>query len=269
VEEFSGWYLRGDVGWGVAENPVLENYPDPIASGVSSGALSSNAAEAFNNTTLSPFGMVDVGLGYRFNPWLRVDGTLEYRGGSQLQSLYTLTDVNNPLYGGPTQFADFYRANLSSVVGLLNGYVNLPTAWGVSPFVGAGIGFADNNLSGFTDQGIAYSPFGPLAPSGGYFSNGTKTNFAWTLIAGLDFDILPNLKLEASYRYLNYGKIASGASNCLGGGFGGVFNAASCGIGVANSVRSANTLASNDFRLGLIWLLGAPAPASGGVVARY
>lgn len=38
--DFSGWYLRGDVGMGIATAPNLENKPDPVALGVSSGFLS-------------------------------------------------------------------------------------------------------------------------------------------------------------------------------------------------------------------------------------
>jgi opacity protein-like surface antigen len=267
VAEFSGWYLRGDVGIGIASAPDLENLPDPIATGVSSGFLSTSASQAFNNTTLSPFGMIDFGVGYQFNNWFRVDGTLEYRGGANLQSLYTLTDPASPYFGGPLQYADFYRVNVSSFIGLFNGYVNVGNFWGVSPFIGAGVGFANNNLSGFTDQGLGYSVSGSLGPSGGYFGNGSKTSFAWALMAGLDFNITPNLKLEFGYRYLNYGSITTGGSHCLAGTLGGVFSAQNCNGGVVNTISSHNTLASNDFRLGLIWILGEPVAAP--IVTRY
>ena len=138
VAEFGGWYLRGDVGLGAnAAAPELQNTPDPIATGVASGFLSPAATEAFNNSTLSPFGMIDVGAGYQFNPWFRGDGTFEYRGGAGLQSLYTLTDPASPAFSGPLQYADFYRANVSSFIGLLNGYANLGNWYGISPSSGA------------------------------------------------------------------------------------------------------------------------------------
>jgi opacity protein-like surface antigen len=214
--------------------------------------------------------MIDFGVGYKFNNWFRVDGTLEYRGGAELQSLYTLTDPVNPTFGGPTQFADFYRASASSVVGLVNAYANLGSYYGISPYVGAGVGFAQNNITGFTDQGFAYAPFGGLGPAGGYSGNGSKTSFAWALMAGLDFNITPNLTLELGYRYLNYGSITTGGSNCLAGAVGGTFTNQNCSGGVANYVSSRNTLASNDFRVGLIYLLGGPAYApSVPIVTRY
>ena len=190
-------------------------------------------------------------------------------GAPSLQSLYSLNDAASPYFGGPVQYADFYRADVSSVVGLVNGYLDLPTFWMVTPFVGAGLGFAANSISGFTDQGFGYSSYGALGSSGGYFSNHVQTNFAWALMAGLDFAIAPNLKLELGYRYLNLGKIETGGSNCLAGAAGGVFSAANCNGGVSNSIQSRSTIASNDIRIGLLWTLGAPALAPQPVVARY
>jgi opacity protein-like surface antigen len=263
--DFTGWYLRGDVGLGVnATRPELQTSPDQIVAGLAGGLLSSAASQAFNNTTLSPFGMVDFGLGYQFNSWFRIDGTLEYRGGARLQSLYTLTDLASPDFGGPAQFSDFCRGDVSSFIGLINGYANIGTWYGISPFVGAGVGFADNNVSGFTDHGLGYANFGSLGSGGAYFANGSRTAFAWALMAGLDFIVTPNLKLEFSYRYLNHGSIKTGSSNCLAGASGGTFSNFQCITGMTSSISSRNTLASNDFRLGLIYLLGeTPAPAAG------
>ncbi len=267
VEDFSGWYLRGDVGVGIDEAPELQNRPDRIATGVSSGLLSPYSSQGFNNTTLSPSSMVDFGAGYRFNDWFRMDTTLEYRWGAKPQSRYTLNDAANPAHGGgPLQYADFYRANLASVVGLVNGYVDLPGLWGVTPFIGAGIGFADNTLSGFTDQGFGDASYRSLGPVSGYFSNGSKTSLAWALMAGLNFAISPNLKLELGYRYLNYGSISTGGSHCLAGA---ALSARSCNGGVMNTISSRNELASNDIRLGLIWTLGEPAIAPAAIVTRY
>ena len=268
--QFGGWYLRGDLGAGVNSTaPGLENIPDPITTGIKSGFLSTYATQAFNNTSLSPFGLIDAGVGYQFNNWFRMDGTLEYRWGANLQSLYSLNDPASLYFAGPLQYADFYRADLSSVVGLVNGYIDLPTFWMVTPFVGGGVGFAANSIGGFTDQGFGHTYFGPLGAAGGYFSDHVQTNFAWALMAGLDFAIAPNLKLELGYRYLNLGRIATGGSHCLAGVSGGVFSTANCNGGVSNSIQSRSTIASNDFRIGLLWTLGAPTPAPLPVIARY
>jgi len=268
--EFGGWYLRGDIGVGInagAINPSIS--PDPIATGRASGFLSANATNTFNNTTLSSSAMFDVGVGYAVNNWFRMDVTGEYRGGGHLQTLETLNDPTFPTGTGSAQFADFYRGDVSSYIGLLNGYADLGSWSGISPFVGAGIGFAYNRLAGLTDIGQANPGTGATSPAGGYFANGSKTSFAWALMAGLDFDVTQNLKMELGYRYLDYGSVRSGGSNCLNGtGLNGGFSPANCG-GSAN-VLSTGRLASNDFRLGLIYMIPeTPSYAPPPVVRRY
>lgn len=232
-EEFSGWYLRGDVGGGVnLARPELETAPEVNAA--SSGA----AAGRFDNATLSPFGMVDVGAGYQFNSWFRADATLEYRAGANLSSQYAVTDPASLIFAGPPQYADFHRADVASIVGLVNGYANLGIWYGLSPFLGAGVGLADTKVSGFTDQGPGYANYSPLGPTGGDFANGSKTSFAWALMAGVDFDVTPNIKLELGYRYLNYGTITTGGSNCLTAERGGTLSLANCHGGVASTIAS-------------------------------
>jgi len=261
--EFNGWYLRGDLGIGASANKAdLVNTPNPLL-GTNPGGLaySSAATSTFNNTSLSASGMFDVGIGYQFNQWFRTDWTIEYRGGAHFQSLYTLNDPTPPT----TQYADFYRADLSSLVSLVNAYVDLGKWYGMTPYVGGGIGIARNTLSGFTDQGFGYyTPVGgsttSLGSAGGYFSDGSKTNFAWALMAGIDFDVTQNLKLEIGYRYMDLGKITTGKSNCLNGVGG--FSVGYCNGGVANYVSSRNDLAYNDFRIGLRWMIGEESYAS-------
>ena len=259
--QFNGWYLRGDIGMAFeAATPDLVYSPNPLVG----GAFSAAAYQGFSNTSLSASGLIDIGAGYQINPWFRSDVTLEYRDGGNFQSLYTLNDPTNLV-----QYADFYRGNVSSFIGMLNGYANLGTWFGLTPFVGAGIGFAHNTLYGLTDQALATLAPNPSVPGGGYFSNGSTNNFAWALMTGVDFNVTENLKIEFGYRYLNYGKISSGGSNCLNGtGVNGPFSTDSCG-GSHTYISSSNTLASNDFRVGLIWMLGeTPPPAPAPVLTR-
>ena len=266
--EFGGWYLRGDVGVGLTfGSPNLQIIPDPIATGISSGLLSDAAQQSFNDSTLSSSGVIDFGLGYQFNEWFRLDGTIEYRKGANLGSLDVLTDPNNPVLGGPARFAAFYRANVASFVGLINGYVNLGSWWGVSPFIGAGAGVAENNGSGFAGRGVNLGGFVDLGPSGESFSNGVRTNFSWALMAGLDVNVSPNVKIEFGYRYLDYGRIATGRSNCLAGSIEGTVASLTCAEGASNLISSRSRLASNDLRVGIIWLLGEAASATPAAIA--
>ena len=235
-----------------AWTPSLAVAPDPLAVGTYSAA----ATNDFYNPTISAAGIFDLGFGYQFNNWFRVDFTGEYRGGAHFQTLEALNDVGPPVQ----QYADFYRADLSSYIAMVNGYVDMGTWYGITPYVGAGVGFAYNKLFGFTDTGTAYSSAGGgIVPVGGYSDDGGKGNFAWALMTGLSFNVTQNLKLELGYRYLDYGKFTSGASHCLSAVTAG-FNCS----GGSYMVYSKNDLASNDFRIGLRWMIGeepyAPPP---------
>lgn len=274
--DLSGWYLRGDVGMATsASTPTMANSPDPL---VGSTYWSGGASEAFNNTTISSSSVFDVGVGYRYNSFLRGDLTLEYRDGGHFQSLYS---ISNPNYkGGPTpgtgsattsQLLDLYRGNTSSWIGLANVYADLGTWYGMTPYVGLGAGLARNTLYGMTDTGQVTTGGvgGATGSSGGYFNDASHFSVAYALMTGVDFNVTQNLKLELGYRYLNYGKITSGGSNCANGlGFG----AGACGSNVSNTVYSTSNLASSDFRFGLLWSLGdapAPAPMSSPLIRKY
>ncbi len=259
--EFGGWYLRGDVGLAIETgsiNPVIS--PNPLIN------APAGAFNTFYNPSISAAGLFDAGVGYQINNWLRFDVTGEYRGGSHFQALEQVGVPPAAGFAQGYQNANFYRADASSIVGLVNGYVDIGTWYGVTPFVGAGVGVAQNRLSGLTDNGFTYTPSvftNGGAPTGGYFSDGTKTSFAWALMAGLDFNVTENLKLELGYRFLDYGKLASGASNCFNGtGANGGFSLANCG-GSSNYLSTGN-LVSQDFRIGLRWTFVEPpsyAPA--------
>jgi opacity protein-like surface antigen len=256
-EDFGGWYLRGDLGAGFETAPALKAAGNLIAPGVPGGALSPFAAASFSGASLSTAGTIDAGVGYVLNPWFRVDATLEYRFGARLRSSVAIEDPAPIGGGGPFYSAGHLSAGVSSIVALVNGYIDLGNYWGVTPFLGAGLGVADNALSGVSEQSVAVSRTSPAIPAVGVFSNASRTNFARALTAGFDFDIAPNLKLEASYRYLNLGSIALGGLHCATG----------CGGAVAASSRGA--FVSNDLRIGLIWLVPGPQLAPAPIVARY
>jgi opacity protein-like surface antigen len=258
-EEFSGWYLRGDVGAGFEPAPDL-GAAAAVAPGFALPVLSPFAASSFGGAALSPSGTVDAGVGYAFNSWLRLDGALAYRFGGRLHSIYAIDDAA-PL-ASPYRAADRLVASVSSILALVNGYVDFGDCWGATPFVGAGIGVADNALSGVSDQGFALSGAGAAVPTGGFFSNASKTNLAWALMAGLDLDIAPNLKLELSYRFLDLGSIAVGGAHCA------TF-APACRGGGAVAASSRGALVTNDVRFGLVWLVGEPQIAAAPIVARY
>jgi opacity protein-like surface antigen len=273
--DLGGWYLRGDVGLGFNNHPSFSTSPDPLATGLASGYYSNTATEGFFNPTLSASGLFDIGVGYQVNNWFRTDITGELRGGASFQGLEVVNDSNWP--GDKTgtynqvQYADFYRANLTSYLLMWNAYADLGTWYGLTPYVGAGLGASYNHLSGGTDNG--FSSFGNSATgafqsyaTGGYLDDGSHLDFAWALMAGLDFSVTRNLKLELGYRFLDYGKFASGSSNCLAGANGGGAAFQGCSYKI-----SSKELTSNDVRVGLRYYLDveSPAPPPAPLVRKY
>ena len=252
VLEFSGWYLRGDVGIGVSDSLKLKTLPDPLLS------AGPGATYQLFNQKVSAFGTFDLGIGYQFNNWLRFDLTGGYHGvGGQLTAVDQLNTGILP--GGPgASLRNFYSGHLSSLVVLANGYVDLGSWNGITPFLGAGVGLSRNTFSGLTDQGFNYitAPGGAISgfPTGGFAPSHSNTSLAWALMAGLDYSVSNNLKLELGYRYLNLGKFKSGALQC--------FNAGG-GIGCPAFNLETQRLGSHEVRLGMRWLLNdaAPAPA--------
>jgi opacity protein-like surface antigen len=195
----SGLYLRGDIGIGIQN--IGKYSQDDVAS----------VNGTFNTPIHNNPVFVSAGIGYRFNNWLRFDLTGEYRGKSGI-------GVNDSLtFQGFTQInqTNTYRGDLSSFVGMANAYVDLGTfcALGcLTPYLGAGVGLARNEVSGVIDQGVQNFPLlgGGSSPTFGYAANNSKTNVAYALMAGVGYEINKNLTLELGYRYINLGKAESG-----------------------------------------------------------
>ena len=232
-----GWYLRGDIGVGANQTGKHSIATSP-SSATAAGVTGYN-----DDLGTSVFG--GVGVGYAVSSWLRFDGTVEYRGGGSLSSVdYYGPNAANGFNTGK----DFYRASVSSVIGLANAYVDLGTWYCLTPYIGGGVGVAYNRIAGFTDQGYSVPNGGP---SGAYFKDGNTTNFAWALMAGVAYDVTANVKLDLGYRYLNYGKVTTGSSVPQ--------------FGPPTYTYSQKDLASHDFRLGVRWVFAdrsAPPPPS-------
>ncbi|MGB9153657.1 MAG: outer membrane beta-barrel protein [Alphaproteobacteria bacterium] len=87
---------------------------------------------------------------------------------------------------------------------LFNGYYDIDTGTKFTPFVGGGLGFAINDVSGT----------GSL-PNGALSSNysSSNTSFAWALGGGVNYAIDTHWSIDASYRYVGLGKADFGNSS--------------------------------------------------------
>ncbi len=190
IEEFSGWYLRGDIGFSNQSVDKLFNQQDLAFLSVTNVDKGFDAAPLFG-----------LGVGYYFNDWLRFDVTGEYRGKANFHGL----DIGALPGGG---FAvDRYTASKYEWTFLFNGYVDLGTWYNITPFVGGGIGFTRNTIANFGDFSTCINSLS-CAGSGGsdaHADAASKWNFAWALHAGLAYKVSKNFTVELSYRYIDLG----------------------------------------------------------------
>lgn len=239
ASDFGGWYLRGDVGVGIAS---INNLRSSFDSGFTV------VGDEFNSKSIGDSTTLGMGVGYQFNKWFRADITGEYRTGAGYHSIESAVFQCGGI--GVVRCHDNYTGQVSSAVALANGYVDLGTWYGLTPFVGAGVGFSENFFKGLTDQGEV-GGFG-FAP------DHTSTSFAWAAMAGVGYSITPNLKLELGYRYLDMGTITSAGIQCQ--------NTPACG----HEIQRFH-LTSNDIRLGMRWVFAdlPPPPPQMPLVTKY
>jgi len=188
IEEFSGWYLRGDIGM---SNQQVNRLDNAVGLGPISSSYGFDSAPIFG-----------IGFGYYFNDWLRFDVTGEYRGRANFHG----SEIFNT---GGNNFTDEYNGSKSEWLFLANAYVDLGTWNNITPFVGAGVGMSRIALYNFQDA--CHNCGGTLNATGISFAeNTTKWNFAWALHAGLAYKVSKNFTVELAYRYVDLGKATTG-----------------------------------------------------------
>lgn len=195
----SGWYLRGDF-TATEFGKVRE---EPFGQGV-----------PFDRLSLKETWGGGGGVGYKFNNWVRADITADWRA-----------DADFRAYSSRTNYTEGFSTDRAKVeVGtlLVNGYVDLGTWWGVTPYVGAGVGAAQNFFHRYTGQvtcltvvcGSGQDPADPaFVPAALGAQNPpasvpsrTSYNLAWALMGGVAVDLPAGFKLDVGYRYANVGE---------------------------------------------------------------
>ena len=225
IEDFGGWYLRGDIGMSNQKVKSLSNVLNTTP-GTSVNAIhyDFDAGMTFGG-----------GVGYQFNNWFRADLTGEYRGKANFHGLEVISNA------GVIVGTDEYYGSKSEWLVLANAYADLGTWWCVTPFVGVGIGTSRNTISNFMDvntpnAGVAYG------------ATASKWNFAYAAYAGLAYKVNNNFTVELAYRYLNMGDGITGDLTTYTG-INNVFNP-----------TTFKDITSQDVRLGVRWSL-EPTPA--------
>lgn len=216
----SGWYIKGFLGMTSYEADDIEGTYYP---GTSHEVLN----QAFEGS-----GFGGLGLGYEWSSWLRFDVTSEYRNRS---TFHGLEGYQNYYKAGTTE----YTATVKSWVTLANAYWDIGTWGGVTPYVGGGIGYAKNWVGDYLQVSNRDVLYGNTTDDGG---------LAWSLQAGLAYDVTPNFTIDLAYRYLNLGDADAGKAYSY---------KKDC---VEDAIEFDN-LHSNDIMLAARWKFGGAGPA--------
>jgi opacity protein-like surface antigen len=222
IQEFGGWYLRGDLGMSNQRLKGLQL----------TGVDPADVFEWLDRGGFDSAPIFGIGIGYRHNNWFRWDVTAEYRGKAHFAAL----DRYNTGGIGGFDGTNDYTAKKSELVFLFNAYLDLGTWKSITPFVGAGIGTTRNTISNFRDinvpnLGVAYA------------ADASKWDLAWALYAGFAYEVTPNFTIELAYRYLNLGDARSGDIIDFTGG------------NVLFNPVTFKDIASHDFKFGVRWML--------------
>lgn len=175
--------------------------------------------------------LVGLGIGAQVGHRFRVDFTGEYRGASSFRGLDTFSNCAF----GPGICTNEHTGTKEEWLFLANGYWDIATFRGITPYVGAGVGFAVVTLDNFWDVNL-------LANGLSFADSNTETNFAWALHAGFAYDVTDALKLDVAYRYVDTGDgITGGYTSFDGQTFG---------------ATTLENIHSHDVMVGLRWNIG-------------
>ena len=163
----TGLYFRADVGFAAFRN---DGSPDLVSGGLRSG---------FDDDRFDRPVSGALGVGYRLTDILRADLTAERFDGR-------FTGTTTDAMAG----SDHIRADLRAVGLMANGYVDLATVAGFTPYVGAGIGATYLDWHDVSTTAV-----------GGALDGKDSWRFTYALMAGASYDLTERLKLDISYRY--------------------------------------------------------------------
>lgn len=192
-----GWYIRGDLGY---SGWVKGGKPDYTVYSPGGTVFSQ---ESFDSARFSKPVSYGVGMGYQFNNFLRADLTTDFFNGA----LSGDSNIDQPCSGAEpagTSCGFNHKARYSAINIMANGYIDLGTVAGITPYLGAGAGvtnlrwdnlrtntFCENGTS--TCSGTDYGQ--------GQLSGMDSWRFTYALMAGASVDITNRVKLDVGYRF--------------------------------------------------------------------
>ena len=171
VEMVSGWYIRGDFGYRFNNIGSLEG-GRPVTD------------VKYPNSLGATFG-----AGYKYH-WFRADATFDYAPRVTARAASTFATPQPQ-----------YSTKLDARSLLANFYIDFGTWYGVTPYVGAGVGVTYLRGRNYIDTEL---PMTQETSSG-------ATNLSWAAMGGVAYKVSPNWVVDVGYRYLDLGDLPTTA----------------------------------------------------------
>ena len=196
VKDAKGWYVRGDLGYAVnaSRNDTTFRAYDPAGGDSSSGRFDS---DRFGGNFSG-----GLGVGYQFNDLLRADVTGDFFSGGFNGSISSAL----PCSGGAGGTGCSTKARSSFRAGslMVNGYVDLGTLAGFTPYLGAGLGATRVSWSSVDAVGSCIdgaSGCGGAASVSARYPGDSDWRMTYALMAGVAYEVAPNVKVDLGYRF--------------------------------------------------------------------
>lgn len=165
--------------------------------GVTGGASFPNIERHHNNSMRTDTGyFVSGSVGYRWCYGFRTEAEVGYHRACLRSRFSGFDDISE---GDGYRYRN--RGHLSSISYMANIYYDLPVCFWVTPYVGGGIGYAQNRIS-LSNRDDSGDRFGRR-----------RNGFAWQVIAGLNYEINCNWSAAVEYRYYQPRSHHSGGSD--------------------------------------------------------
>lgn len=170
----SDWYLRGDLGYAVADGDAGADWYDSRIDGD---------------------WLVGIGIGYRLNDLLRADVSIEASAGElDGRARHAACAAG----GCAVETAEF-----GSTAILLNGYVDLGTISGLTPYVGAGLGATRIDYGAVTARAPGCAG-GACGGHAGVRRDGAASwRWSFGLAAGVSYAINDHFEADLGYRFVS------------------------------------------------------------------
>ncbi|MCP4181758.1 MAG: porin family protein [Hyphomicrobiales bacterium] len=186
-QSYSGWYLRGDIGYARASVDGVTYFQGSTQSG------------EFEQHDIDNGLLIGGGLGYQINDWFRVDLTSNYHARVDFKGSSAQNVACSAGGGGICSYSDDGGLQITTL--MANAYFDLGTYQGLTPYVGAALGGAYLHWDDL--ENVEYHVSGTVPGTTASDTHGMRSGwrFAYGLHAGASYDISSNMKIDAGYTW--------------------------------------------------------------------